>query len=173
MFFYRMQNATDEQKEVLRKVAGQGRTLIVPEGKTTIKENIGYFRKASQIHSWFVANIQDGNDDCKMYEFEREDLHKLEHTIEMVLNASKLIPGKVPTGYTLGKNRERIYSYRDGMVVENVKIAEKRLPTQAGLCFGIESYDENYVGDLREMLAIISIARSSPAGVWFAYESSW
>ena len=29
-----------------------------------IIEQVGYWRKANQIHNWFVENVQDGEDDC-------------------------------------------------------------------------------------------------------------
>lgn len=42
-----------------------------------IRESVGYWRKANQIHKWFVDNVQDGNDDCKSYYVSTEDLEKL------------------------------------------------------------------------------------------------
>ena len=33
----------------------------------SISERIGYWRKANQIHNWFVENVQGGEDDCKKY----------------------------------------------------------------------------------------------------------
>jgi hypothetical protein len=36
-----------------------------------------YWRKANQIHQWFVDNVQDGNDDCGEYYVSRDDIEKL------------------------------------------------------------------------------------------------
>ena len=36
-----------------------------------------YWRKANQIHSWFVDNVQDGIDECKPHYVTREELEKL------------------------------------------------------------------------------------------------
>ena len=36
-----------------------------------------YWRKANAIHAWFVENVQDGEDDCKSYELEKEKLIEL------------------------------------------------------------------------------------------------
>lgn len=33
-----------------------------------IIQNVGYWRKANQIHRWFVDNVQDGDDDCDYHE---------------------------------------------------------------------------------------------------------
>lgn len=42
-----------------------------------IEEAVGYWRKANQIHNWFVENVQDGEDDCKSYSVDIEDLKEL------------------------------------------------------------------------------------------------
>lgn len=36
-----------------------------------------YWRKANQIHSWFVDNVQNGMDECKPHYVSREQLQKL------------------------------------------------------------------------------------------------
>lgn len=38
---------------------------------------IAYWRKANQIHSWFVENCQEGKDECQESYVQREDLEKL------------------------------------------------------------------------------------------------
>jgi hypothetical protein len=43
----------------------------------TITERVGYWRKANQIHKWFVDNVQDGKDDCKRYDVGYSDLERL------------------------------------------------------------------------------------------------
>lgn len=37
----------------------------------------GYWRKANQIHNWFVENVQDGEDDCGQYWVSRDQLQEL------------------------------------------------------------------------------------------------
>lgn len=47
---------------------------------TEIKIEAGYWRKANQIHRWFVDNVQSGVDDCGAYRVGRDklrDLHEL------------------------------------------------------------------------------------------------
>lgn len=43
----------------------------------TIVEDAGYWRKANQIHKWFVDNVQKGNDDCREYHVSVEQLKAL------------------------------------------------------------------------------------------------
>lgn len=37
------------------------------EDISSIHYSVGYWRKANQIHKWFVDNVQDGVDDCEMH----------------------------------------------------------------------------------------------------------
>ena len=50
---------------------------IQPNRVTYIEEQVGYWRKANQIHKWFVDNVQDGNDNCGTYSVEIDDLMNL------------------------------------------------------------------------------------------------
>ena len=43
----------------------------------SIFQDIAYWRKANQIHKWFVDNIQNGNDDCGSYIVTKEQLERL------------------------------------------------------------------------------------------------
>jgi hypothetical protein len=36
-----------------------------------------YWRKANAIHNWFIDNVQEGDDDCKEYFVETEQLQEL------------------------------------------------------------------------------------------------
>lgn len=40
-------------------------------------ENVAYWRKANQIHKWFVENVQHGIDKCEPHEVTQEDLMDL------------------------------------------------------------------------------------------------
>lgn len=57
-----------------------------------------YWRKANQIHKWFVENIQDGNDDCSFYEVKFDKLMELKGIVETVAeNPQKWGPKLLPT----------------------------------------------------------------------------
>lgn len=43
----------------------------------TISMTVAYWRKANQIHGWFVKNCQDGVDECQDSHVEREQLEEL------------------------------------------------------------------------------------------------
>tara|TARA_R100001510_G_scaffold33304_1_gene29815 strand:- start:7156 stop:7635 length:480 start_codon:yes stop_codon:yes gene_type:complete len=63
---------------------------------TSINEEVMYWRKANAIHNWFVDNVQEGNDDCGVYEVELDQLQELRHLCIEVLHdrtkAGKLLP---------------------------------------------------------------------------------
>lgn len=44
---------------------------------TSITEQAAYWRKANQIHNWFVENCQNGQDDCGEYEVTLGQLKEL------------------------------------------------------------------------------------------------
>jgi len=43
----------------------------------TLSVTVAYWRKANAIHAWFVDNVQDGEDECKEHDVEREQLKQL------------------------------------------------------------------------------------------------
>lgn len=61
-----------------------------------ISERVGYWRKAKQIHNWFVENVQGGEDDCKEHEVSYKQLAQLLHDCNEVLSnpqkAEKILP---------------------------------------------------------------------------------
>ena len=54
----------------------------------SIIDSIADWRKANHIHKWFVDNVQDGVDDCGMYEVTKEQLQELLVTCKEVLNGT-------------------------------------------------------------------------------------
>lgn len=63
-----------------------------------ITEEIAYWRKANQIHDWFVRNVQDGKDDCGHYNVDRDEIEILVNLCKQVLafpgKAHELLPTK-------------------------------------------------------------------------------
>jgi hypothetical protein len=60
------------------KVTRAGQPInINPKKVSYIVEEVGYWRKANQIHDWFVRNVQDGRDNCSQYYVTKENLTEL------------------------------------------------------------------------------------------------
>lgn len=142
---------------------------------TYITEDAGYWRKANQIHSWFVNNVQDGEDDCKEYYVSHEKLKELLKTVNTVLNSSNLVPGKVHNGtrWTAEKGQEEIYE--DGKVMDNETVARELLPCESGFFFGSTDYNEWYYKDLEYTKELLEELLNDPNAedYEYYYQSSW
>lgn len=137
-----------------------------------IEFEAGYWRKANQIHKWFVENVQDGEDDCGEYWVEREKLIKLMELCKEVIRKIKLKNGKIINGYSF-KGGKEIPNLEDGKVVANLEIAKRLLPTQEGFFFGGTDYNEYYIDDLKRTIKIIEKCLKLPKEWNLYYRSSW
>lgn len=145
-------------------------------GRKNIMEEVGYWRKANQIHQWFVDHVQDGIDDCDYHrEVTKEDFESLRAACQLVILNSELIPGKVIAGYSFDKSGNKITDYEDGKVIKDSSTAERLLPTQCGFFFGDTSYNEWYINDLEETIKIIDkvLAETDFETQMIYYVSSW
>lgn len=86
----------------------------------SIFHEAGYWRKANQIHAWFVKHVQNGEDDCGYYEVSKEQIEQLLKVVTEVL------------------------------IRKDENYAVRNLPTQDGFFFGGTEYDEDYWQDLED-----------------------
>lgn len=88
----------DDKFNVQISVTRGGKPIHINVNKvTSIKEEIGSWRKANAIHSWFVKNVQNGQDDCGSYYVSRERLKNLMDACQSVLNNPSLKEETLPT----------------------------------------------------------------------------
>jgi hypothetical protein len=71
---------------------------IDPSKIREVVEEVAYWRKANQIHNWFVEEVQNGVDDCGEYNVELEELQDLVDRCKKVLVDHALAPELLPTG---------------------------------------------------------------------------
>lgn len=110
----------------------------------SLNVKVGYWRKANQIHDWFVRNVQDGEDNCAEYFVSRDQLQELLQTCKDV-QASK-----------------------------DKAVAEDLLPTQKGFFFGSYEIDEWYWEQIDYTVTQLEkVLNGVPDGWDFAYQSSW
>lgn len=121
--------------------------------ETDVTEEVAYWRKANQIHRWFVINVQDGNDNCKDYLVNKPELEELLRRCKYILDNVKTKNGKVSNGYTYEKdengNLVKKHNYVEGKIITNPELCEDILPTQEGFFFGSTEYDEYYLEDIK------------------------
>ena len=93
-------------------------------------EEIGYWRKANQIHKWFVDKVQDGIDDCEYHhEVTEEDLDELINTCHEVLDNPNLAEELLPPqeGFFFGETSYDEYYFVD--LNYTIEICENALKT--------------------------------------------
>ncbi len=135
-------------------------------------EEVGYWRKANQIHGWFVRNVQDGNDDCGEYSVDLAQLHQLLSLCETVLDSLRMQNGEVSIGFICGPNEPFHEVFKDGKVVSDTVMAKRLLPTSSGPFFGSTNYDEYYRQDIEHTIEILREAVKDDYGNYY-YHSSW
>lgn len=83
-----------EQFEELKRVV-ESQVMATPlkedsslpwSGSLTIRQEVAYWRKANAIHSWFVENVQDGTDDCRLAYVSADQLEELVADCSQVLS---------------------------------------------------------------------------------------
>lgn len=94
MFLYRKKYIynNERKKTVIKGVKGVNDKRV-----KEITEEVYYWRKANQIHQWFVDNVQEGEDDCKEYYVEKKQLEELLSTIKKVLEDRNMAHILLPT----------------------------------------------------------------------------
>jgi hypothetical protein len=129
----------------------------LPSAEVSVK--VAYWRKANQIHRWFVESVQGGEDDCRPYNVSKEQLGDLGVVCRRLLSLRK----------TAGEPAAR-------------RAAREELPSQGGFFFGLteadtdrlEEFWEGYWRDLEETVAQIDRVLANLDRHWeLEYEASW
>jgi hypothetical protein len=149
-----------------------------------IERQVAYWRKANQIHRWFVENVQDGTDDCGTYDVQLEQLRELRDICQQVIDGSTLKPGIVNNGYRF-EGGQQIAITEPGNVIIDTELAKSLLPPQEGFFFGNTDYNEWYLDDLKDTIDQLERILGWAAGhmrgdpgkqycpIDFKYHSSW
>jgi hypothetical protein len=151
------------------------------DGGVTVQATVMYWRKANQIHNWFVTNVDERAQEERTY-VSREQLIELRDTCQEVLDKTELEPGKIHAG-TSWSGGDRVERFEDGMVIANPEVAESLLPTTSGFFFGSTDYNEWYLKDLQATIEGIDLALANQAvkvidgkeyhSTEFYYYASW
>jgi hypothetical protein len=113
--------------EVIVKTGGEIDTKIKPERIKYIVEEVGYWRKANQIHKWFVDNVQNGIDECQSSYVSRESLEELLELCKQVRDdnskAEELLPSA--SGFFFGGTEYDEWYFND--INHTIEIIEECL----------------------------------------------
>lgn len=155
------------------------KNLIKESSKIVDTYDLAYWRKANQIHKWFVDNVQNGEDNCDDYKVKTSDIKKLYNLCNKLLDKIVLVDARIPNGceYKTNAKGESIkeYHYIDGKTIKDPGVCKDLLPTQDGFFFGSTDYDQYYYEDLvytrdrlKEILDEYDISKED-----IYYTSSW
>lgn len=75
--------------------------------------NIGYWRKANQIHGWFVDNCGEGDDNCRPYTVDRHQLEELKAECQEALATKNTDNLPRTEGCFFGSNEIDEYYFED------------------------------------------------------------
>ena len=140
----------------------------------TIFTEIAYWRKANEIHNYFVEHVQHGVDDCGTYDVSKKQLEDLLYKCKEVERIAVLEKSKVVNGYTF-ENGKEIPMYEDGEVIVNAEEVAAILPTQGGFFFGSTDYDKYYMEDIKYTIDILEkiLEETDFDTEAVCYHSSW
>jgi hypothetical protein len=105
----------EEKYEVVVTKGGKPVDNIKASRVKYIEEEVGYWRKANQIHGWFVENIQNGIDNCGEYYVSLTNLTKLLDVCKKVQADHSLAESLLPStsGFFFGNTEYDEWYYTD------------------------------------------------------------
>lgn len=117
----------EAKQEVIVKKGGEVDAKIKPERVKYVIEEVGYWRKANQIHKWFVDSVQEGNDNCGNYYVSRDTLEELLNICKQIRDdhskADQLLPTQ--SGFFYGGTEYDEWYFTD--IDNTIKIIEECL----------------------------------------------
>jgi hypothetical protein len=121
----------------------------------SIFEDVGYLRKANQIHNFIVQECQDGVDECQL------SIVRKTHLKDLLKRCKKAISVK------------DIY-LNDGILKDGEGI-EEYLPTTSGSFFGGTEFNEWFFNDVEETIELIEkvLKETDFKTQVICYRSSW
>lgn len=103
----------EESFELVEKIKKMTGSSMIPR---RIVFDAMYWRKANAIHKWFVDNVQFGEDDCKEYDVDIDQLKTLCSLLDKMLSmpkeeAIKLLP--TTSGFFFGSTEYDEWYWKD------------------------------------------------------------
>lgn len=140
-------NKPEEQFEVSVKRGGKPFKKIESSRVSYVTEELMYWRKANQIHGWFVHNTQEVVEEVKYY-VTKEDLQNLLDVCKQVLDViakSKMKTVQVRSGWSGGEE-----TYSDVETFDCEDEIRELLPPTEGFFYGSYEIDEWYKNNIEE-----------------------
>ena len=126
------EHQTPEEQYKVEVTKGGESVNIDPKRVTYVIEEVGYWRKANQIHQWFVENVQNGVDNCSEYCVSKGQLEDLLEICIKILNDNSLAEELLPTasGFFFGGTEYDEWYFKD---IENtIEVLKEALSSDSG-----------------------------------------
>jgi hypothetical protein len=139
-----------------RKELNMGLDMYLLSNK---RKEIGYWRKANQIHGFFERELKKCDN--------ARNNPVPEYVLEKLLDACIRVKDSLVASGTKPKEMVVSFGYENGKrfvnkdylpVYINTKLAEKLLPTEEGFFFGSTEYTEDYLQDINDTIEILTTA---------------
>lgn len=161
----------EEQFEVSVKRGGKPFKKIDSGRVSYVTEELMYWRKANQIHGWFVHNTQEIVEEVKYY-VTKEDLDNLLDVCKQVLDVmskSKMKTVQVRSGWSGGEE-----TYSDVETYDCEDEIRELLPPTEGFFYGSYEIDEWYKQAIEETVEFLEkeLPKSDEHDD-FEYYASW
>ena len=97
------------------KAAGLDDALTADNTFVTVQATVAQWRKANQVHAWFVHNVQSDSDNCGTYDVSIEQLTELKRICDEVLKLRDRAPGLLPVeaGFFFGSTEYDEWYFKD------------------------------------------------------------
>lgn len=180
---FRLDNWKHTGEEVQKRFASvlENARIDLPEGVRepdygSITVEAAYWRKVNAVHSWFVREVQDGEDKCQRSYVPVERLEELVSLCEEILAA--VVWGEP-------EEHESVLggTYTETPVVSYDETLVEALQPQSGFFFGSTDYDSWYFEGLKDTVSQIkpwiekyktALAAEDFDGLpTFYYQASW
>jgi hypothetical protein len=136
-----------------------------------IEEELMYWRKANQIHAYFIGDAEDNGQAVYVPTDSLIELHAI---CNRIINECPLEEGIINNGKSL-VNGEWVHNTEPGKVMTNSKLAAELLPRSEGFFFGSQDYDEWYMEDIINTRNMLDELFKQPK--WdhadYQYTASW
>lgn len=105
----------ESRMEVEVKTCGKVDERFKPERIKYVVEEVAYWRKANQIHNWFVQNVQGGVDNCQSSYVSRDNLEELLDLCKQVDSDNELADSLLPStsGFFFGGTEYDEWYFKD------------------------------------------------------------
>lgn len=111
---WRPEDERKKFKDILKAIDGE-KFVDTDLPSIVIDLKVGYWRKANQIHQWFVDNVQSGEDNCAEYYVDRAKLIELRDLCKLALKdkgkAEELLPTQ--SGFFFGSTQIDEWYFQD------------------------------------------------------------